>query len=136
MRNKGLIIEDIRNRGNLDLSKRSSCFVHQGTKVGSAEEYNQHILIPQRVSQQVSALSPSEAIVSNLRKWGILPQISTFPSSNTHILDKHPRQSWPKDCSPAVYQTFKGTTSPVIQKLPQESPIQFPRKVGIHLPKQ
>ena len=27
------------------------------------------------------------------------------------ILNKHPRQSWSKDCSPAVYQTFKGINS-------------------------
>ena len=43
---------------------------------------------------------------------GILQQISTFPSS-IYILNKYPRQSWPKDCSPAVYQTFSGVTSPI-----------------------
>ena len=41
IRNKGLITGNIRNRGNKELSKRSNCSVHQGTKVGSAEEHNQ-----------------------------------------------------------------------------------------------
>ena len=46
MRNKGLITGDIRNRGNVELSKQSSCSVHQGTKVGSAEERNQDTFTP------------------------------------------------------------------------------------------
>ena len=57
MRNEGLIAGDIRNRGNNELSKGSSCSVHQGTKVSSAEEHNQDALIPQRVSQDSIILS-------------------------------------------------------------------------------
>ena len=60
--------------------KRSNCFVHQGTKVGSAKKHNQYILIPQRVSQQVSALFSKQSY-QILRKLGILQQISTFPSN-------------------------------------------------------
>ena len=75
IRNKGLITGNIRNRGNKELSKQSNCSILQGTKVGSAKEYNRRILIPQRVRQQVNTLS------SNLRKLSILQQISTFPSS-------------------------------------------------------
>ena len=46
MRNEGLITDDIRNRGNKELSKRSSCSAHQGTKVGSTEERNQDTFTP------------------------------------------------------------------------------------------
>ena len=46
----------IRNRGNKELSKQSNCSILQGTKVGSVKGHDQYVLIPQRVSQQVSAL--------------------------------------------------------------------------------
>ena len=59
----------IRNRGNEELSKQSDCSVLQGIKVGSVEEHNQYILIPQRVSQQVSALSPSKATIKLKESW-------------------------------------------------------------------
>ena len=68
-----------RNRGNKELPRQSNCSVLQGTKVGSTKEHNRHILIPQRVSQQVSTLSPSK-VYQTLRKLSILQQISTFPS--------------------------------------------------------
>ena len=80
MRNKGLITGNIRNRGNKELSKQSNCSVLQGTKVSSAEEHNQYILIPQRVNQQVNTLSPSKASIS-LKEVGYPLQISTFPST-------------------------------------------------------
>ena len=62
IRNKGLIAGNIRNRGNKELSEQSNCSVLQGTKVVSAKKHNQYILIPQRVSQQVSTLSSSKVI--------------------------------------------------------------------------
>ena len=94
MQNKGLITGDIRNRGNNELSKRSNCSVHQDTKVGSAEEHNQYILIPQRVSQQVNALSPSRvSLLSSLRKLGIPRKSQYSPVEYADI---------PKQASPAV----------------------------------
>ena len=50
VRNKGLIIGNIRNRGNKELSKQSNCFVLQGTKVSSAEEHNQRLNSPESKS--------------------------------------------------------------------------------------
>ena len=78
IRNKGLITGNIRNRGNKELSKQSNCSVLQSTKVGSAEEHTQYILIPQRVSQQVNALSPSKVILSALRKLGIPSRVHKY----------------------------------------------------------
>ena len=49
MRNKGLITGDIGNRGNNELSKQSSCFVYEDTKVGSAAECNRDTFTPRRV---------------------------------------------------------------------------------------
>ena len=80
IRNKGLITGNIRNRGNKEFSERSNCSVHQGTKVSSAEEHNQYISSPQRVSQQVHALSPSKVTVS-LKEVRYLQQISTCLST-------------------------------------------------------
>ena len=129
-----VFLSHLRNRGNKDLSKRSNCSVLQGIRVGSAEEHNQYIPIPQRVSQQASALSLSKTILSNPRKLGILPQISTFSSSiYIYILNKHPRQSWSRDCSPAVYQQ---NHFPSNSNFPRRVQPRFPRKVGIHIPRQ
>ena len=61
IRNKGLITGNTRNRGNKELSRQSNCSVLQGTKVGSTKEHNQHVSIPQRVSQQVIALFPEQS---------------------------------------------------------------------------
>ena len=89
----------------------------QGTKVGPAKEHDQYMLIPQRVNAFFSKQSYQIS-----RKLGILQQISTFPCS-IHILNKHPRQSWPKDCSPAVYQHSMESFLRYNSKIPQESPI-------------
>ena len=62
IRNKGLITGNIRNRGNKELSKQSNCSILQGTKVGSAKEHDQYILIPQRVSQQSVHSSPRRVV--------------------------------------------------------------------------
>ena len=69
-----------RSRGNKELSKQSNCSVLQGTKVGSAEEHNQYIPIPQRVSQQVSALSPSKVTIK-LKEVGYPPADLNIPHS-------------------------------------------------------
>ena len=61
MRNEGLITGDIRNRGNDELSKRSSCFVHQGTKVRSAEERNQVTFTPHKVRPDFSNTLPRKS---------------------------------------------------------------------------
>ena len=133
IRNKGLITGNIRNRGKKELSKWSNCSVLQGIKVGSAEEHNQYILIPQRVSQQVNTLSPSKATVS-LKEVGYPPADLNIPQQYICTLNKHPRQSWPKDCSPAVYPTFSGITSPIQFKTsPRESNL-VPQESWNHLP--
>ena len=100
-----------------EFSKQSNCFVRQGTKVGSTKEHNQHILIPQRVSQQSVHSSPSRVIKSQ-GSWVSSSRSQHLPSS-IHILNKHPRQSWSKDCSPAAYQILKGITSPAVQNFPK-----------------
>ena len=73
--------------------------------------------------------SPRESAVSAFfskqssqisRKLGILQQIPTFPS-NIYILNKHPRQSWSKDCSPAAYQHSKESLPHHIKAPPGES---------------
>ena len=80
--------------------------------------------------------SPQAKLQSNLRKLGILPQISIFPSSIYAFLTSTPGNLDLRlflDGLPA----FSGVVFPIQFKTsPQESPIQFPKKVGIHLPKQ
>ena len=70
IRNKGLITGNIRNRGNNEWSKRSSCSIHQGTKVSLTEECNQVTLTPHRVrpdfnntllKQSWSPINPNKA---------------------------------------------------------------------------
>ena len=114
-----MITGNIRNRGNKKLSKQSNYSVLQGIKVGSAEEHNQYILIPQRVSQQVSTLSSREATIKSQGSW--VSSIRYQHSPATHILDKHPRQSWSKDCSPAAYQHSKESLPQHIKTSPEES---------------
>ena len=109
-----------------ELSKQSNCSILQGTKVGSAKEYDQYVLIPQRVSQQPVHSSPSR--VSNLKEIGYPPADPNIPQQYTYILNKHPRQSWSKDCSPAAYINIQRNHFPSISKLPQESPIQVPQE--------
>ena len=70
-----------RNRGNSELSKRSNCSVHQGTKVSLAEERNQDILNPQRVSQQVNILSPSKVYYQPQGNW-VSPADLNIPQCN------------------------------------------------------
>ena len=65
-------------RARMSCPKRSNYSVHQGTKVSSAEEHNQYILIPQRVRQQISALSPSKAI-NSLEEVGYPPADLNIP---------------------------------------------------------
>ena len=81
IRNKGLITGNIRNRGNRELSKQSNYSVLQGINVGSGEEHNQYILIPQRVSQQDSILTPSKVIIE-LKEVG-------YPPANLNIPQQH-----------------------------------------------
>ena len=78
------------------------------------------------MSQQVSALLSKQSY-QTLRKLGVLQQISTFPSS-TCILNKHPRQSWSKDCSPAEYRRPNGAIPQYSPKFPQESSINLPSR--------
>ena len=54
-----------RNRGNKELSKQSNCYVLQGTKVGSAKEHDQYILIPPE-SKPASQYTLLQAKLSNL----------------------------------------------------------------------
>ena len=79
-----------------------------------------------------SGLDGLIVLSSKAPRWVRLKNITRYlnspESASASILNKHPRQSWPKDCSPAVYQTFNGVISPVHIKLPQESPIQFPQE--------
>ena len=84
VRNKGLITGNIRNRGNNELSKQSNSSVLQSTKVGSAEEYNQYILIPQRASQQASALPSSKATIK-LKEVGYPPADLNIPQQHIYI---------------------------------------------------
>ena len=129
IRNKGLITGNIRNRGNNESSKRYNCSVHQGTKVSSAKERNQDILSPQRVSQQVHALSPSRVIQSALRKLGIPRRSQHSPAHHTDILKTSIPGSLDLKIVPRRYIKHSMESLPQYSsKLPQENPIQFPRK--------
>ena len=100
------------------MSERSSCSILQGTKVGSAKEHDQvHIRSPEIGSAKQYSLLQAELI--NLKEIEYPPvDLNTPPAA--YILNKHPRQSRPKDCSPAVHQTFKGiTSSPAYQNFPK-----------------
>ena len=115
-----------------ELSEQSNCSVLQGTKVGSAKEHDQvHIKSPE--SGSAKQYIPLQANYQISRKLSILCRSQYFPSSNTYILNKHPRQSWPKDCSPAVYQYSKEFLPRHSSKLPRRVQSSFPRKVGIHI---
>ena len=82
IRTKGLITGNSRNRGNKELSKPSDCSILQGTMIGSAKEHNRHILIPQRVRQQVNILSPSRVMLSNLKEVGYPPAYLNVPQQS------------------------------------------------------
>ena len=61
-----------------ELSEQSNCSVLQGTKVSSAKEYNQYILIPQRVSKSVH---PLQAELSSLKEIEYPPvDLNTSPA--------------------------------------------------------
>ena len=80
MRNKGLITGDIRNRGNLEVSKQSSCSVHQGTKVGSAEERNQVTSTPHRVRPRFNSTLPRKS-------WSpVSPEKAQYSPSKSAVL--------------------------------------------------
>ena len=66
-----------------ELSKQSNCSILQGTKVGSTKEHNRHVLIPQRVRQQVNALSSSEATI-NLKEVGYPPADLNIPRQHIY----------------------------------------------------
>ena len=79
--------------------------------------------------------SPQASYTISLKEVRYPRRSQHSPAQYTDIPNKYPRQSWPKDCSPAVYQTFNGGVSPAQFKTsPGESNQDFPRKVGIHLP--
>ena len=101
-----------------ELSEQSNCSILQGTKVGSAKEYDQvRINSPESGSTKQYILLQAELI--NIKEIEY-PPVDFNTSSAAYILNKHPRQSRPKDCSPAVHQTFKGITSPAVQNSPEE----------------
>ena len=124
----------LETRAIKELSEQPNCSVPQGTKVGSAKERGQ-VYLNSPESSSVKQYISLQTKLSNIK--GIeYPPVDLNTSPAAYILNKHPGQSWYKDCSPAAYQIFRGVTSPAQFKTSPESPIQFPRKVGIHIPKQ
>ena len=99
---KELITGDTRNRGNKELSEQSNGSILQGTKIGSAKEHGQvHLNSPESGSAKQCILLQAE--LSNLKEVEYPPvDFNTSPAA--YILNKHPRQSWSKDCSPAAYK--------------------------------
>ena len=141
IRNKGLITGNIRNRGNDEWSKRSNCSVHQGIKVGSAKEHNQYTLIPQRVNQQVNALSPSYTI--SLKEVGLSPADLNIPQRSIRtFLTSIPGSlniPWRKYKIVPRRNTRhpSGISLPsTVQKFPQESWINLPSRVLEAYPQQ
>ena len=66
-----------------------------------------------------------QAELSNLKEIEYPPvDLNTSPTA-AYILNKHPRQSWLKDRSPAAYQHSKESLPRHSSKLPQKSPVQF-----------
>ena len=111
-----------RSRGNKELSKQSNCSILQGTKVDSAKEHDQYILIPQRVIQQNSAFFSKQSYQIS-RKLGILQQIPTLPSSIHIFLTSIPGSLGLK-IVPRRYIKHSVELLPrYSSKLPQESPI-------------
>ena len=145
MRNKGLIIDDIRNRGNKELSKRASCSVHQGTKVGSAEERNQVTSTPHRVRPDFSntlprkswspispkkaqyspsksaILSPSRVnLLSALRKFGIPGRSKHSPAEYRHSSASIPGSLDLRLIPGGIPDTPVESFSSTVRKFPQE----------------
>ena len=72
-------ISSHRNRGSNELSKRSSYSVHQGTKIGSAEEQLRCLNFPRRVQSEslprrVQSISPGEFNQSPQQVLKLIPR--------------------------------------------------------------
>ena len=117
-----------RNRGNKELFKQSNCSVLQGTKVSSAEEHNQHIPIPQRVSQQDSTLSPSKAVI-NLKEVGYPPADLNIPQHNIRIFLTSIPDSLNLRLFPGGLPNIQWSHFPnIVQNLPRRVQTRFPQE--------
>ena len=126
MRNKGLITGDIRNRGNLELSKRFSCSVHQGTKVSSAEERDQVTSTPYRVRQESTILSPSKVgFLSALKRHSISSKSATLSPSRVSLLSTIRKLGIPRR---PQYSPAEPLPQYNLKKSPQESWIILPSR--------
>ena len=134
IQNKELITGNIRNRGNKELSRQSNCSVLQSTKVGSAKEYDQYILIPQRVSQQSVHSYPSK-IIKSQGSWVSSSRYQHSPTAIHIFLTSIPGSLGLK-IVPRRYINIQRNHFPPSSKPPQESPIQFPQESWNPSPKQ
>ena len=109
------VSSNVRNRGNNELSKRSNCSVHQGTKIGLAEEQPGYLKSPESELTSPCTL-PKQSYTVSLKEVVYPPaKISTFPSNIQAFLPsipgslglkivprryiKHSLESLPRYCS-------------------------------------
>ena len=114
---QGIFFSHVRNRGNNELSKRSSCSVNQGTKVGSAEERNRVTSTPHRVRQDSTILSPSRVgFLSALERHNISSKSATLSPSRVNLLSALRKLGIPRKSqySPAEYTDVPKQASPEV----------------------
>ena len=104
-----------------ELSEQSNCSILRSTKIGSAKERDQYILIPQGVIQQKCILLQAE--LSNLKEIEYPPVDLNTPPAAIHIFNTSIPGSLGLKIVPRRYLNIQRNHFPSISKLPQESPI-------------
>ena len=127
-----VFLSHLRNRGNDELSKRSNGSVHQGTKIGSAEEQPRYLKSPESEPASPCTL-PKQSYTVSLKEVVYPPaDLKHSPAHHTDIPNKHPRQSWSKTV-PRRYtrHSVESLLQYISKSSPRESSIvqSFPRKV-------
>ena len=89
-----MITGDIRNRGNIELSRQSSCFIRQGTKVDSTEECDQVISTLHRVRQVSAILSQEELVYHQPYNRHPVPLASQQYSPPEELVYGQPKGGW------------------------------------------
>ena len=95
--------------GNKNCPNCTRCSVHQGTKIGSAEEYDQDTSTPRRVRQDSTILSPSRVGLPSALKRHSIPSKSVILSpSRVRLLSALRKLGIPRKSqySPEEYTDF------------------------------
>ena len=129
----GIVLSRIRNRGNKELSEQSNCPILQGTKVGSAKEHDQYILIPQRVVQQNNTFFSK--LSSNLKEIEYSPADLKHSPATIHIFLTSTPGSLGLKIVPRRHINIQRNHFPASETSPEESNLVL-QKIRVHLPKQ